>query len=545
MAALAQSGPSEPTAVERRAGIALVMVALACLVGGVGGAGNMKTAILGGAVGTVLLAGALVVRRPFLPWDRVLMVLVLVILFIPLRRYKFPGDAGISLEPYRLLVALIVAGWLGALLVDSRVRVRKSGIDGTLACILLVVVGSVLTNPERAGPLQSEVLKAVTFLASFMVVFYVVVSVVRTQSAIDLLAKTLVMGGAIIGLLAIVESRTGFSPFAYVDKVIPILVGDPSFESGLGRGSATRTVGPAEHPIALSAVLVMLIPLGVYVTRVSSSKWYFAVAAITLGVLSTVSRTGIMMLLTLLIVFFWLRTAEMKRMWPLLLPVILVTQIAMPGTLGSLKESFFPEGGLVGQQSALAGDCASSGRVADIGPTLAEVAKKPFLGYGYGTRVISGPSSNACILDNQWLGTTYEVGYFGLVAWLLLFTRVARRFGRGSKYDDSPAGWLQVAVTASVTAYAVGSVTFDALGFSQVTFVLFLILGLAAAARMNAREADAAAQSTPIRGRGDSARRTARRLPRLASPPPRVTSAWDSPPSTTPSRSKKATWADR
>ena len=37
-------------------------------------------------------------------------------------------------------------------------------------------------------------------------------------------------------------------------------------------------------------------------------------------------------------------------------------------------------------------------------------------------------------------------------------------------------------------AYAVGSFTFDSLGFSQVTFILFLVLGLAAAARRNAEE---------------------------------------------------------
>ena len=41
-------------------------------------------------------------------------------------------------------------------------------------------------------------------------------------------------------------------------------------------------------------------------------------------------------------------------------------------------------------------------------------------------------------------------------------------------------------MTASVIAYAVGNFTFDALGFSQVTFMLFIVLGLGAAARANA-----------------------------------------------------------
>jgi O-antigen ligase len=338
-------------------------------------------------------------------------------------------------------------------------------------------------------------MKAVTFLASFIVVFYLVVSVVRTSKGLDTVIQTLVIGGAVIGVLAVVESRTGFSPFAHVDKIIPILVTDPSFQSGLNRGSATRAVGPAEHPIALGAMLVMLVPLAIYVCRTRGGAWYVPFAAIVIGVLSTVSRTGVLMLVTLGLVFLWLRPGHVRRVWPLLLPVIVLTQFAVPGTLGSLKQAFFPEGGLVAEQEGLAGDCSSSGRVADLGPTLDEVAKRPFLGHGFGTRVVTGPNPNACILDNQWLGTAYELGLLGFVAWLLLFVRIARRYGRASKDDESETGWLLIAVTASVTAYAVGSFTFDALGFSQVTFVLFLILGLAAAARANARE-----QAPPVAG---------------------------------------------
>jgi polysaccharide biosynthesis protein PslJ len=477
-----------PSAAQRRAGLAGLLTGAALILLGIAAAAGTRPAIVGGVVAAGLLTTAVVVARPYLPWSRVLIALVLVILFIPLRRYKFPGDAGISLEPYRLLVALIVAGWAMALLCDARIRFRKSGIDGAIAFVLFAIVASDLANPGRVSPMQSEVIKSVTFILSFVIVFYLVVSVVRTTETIDRIVKTLVWGGAVIGFFAVVESRTGFSPFAYVDKVFPVLVGDPAFQSGLNRGSATRAVGPAEHPIALGAVLVMLVPLAVYVVRKFRGYWYVAFAALVIGVLSTVSRTGVLMLIVTLIVFFWLRPRQMKRVWPLLLPVIVLTQFAAPGTLGSLKQAFFPEGGLVSEQEALAGDCASSGRVADIGPTLDEVAKKPFTGYGFGTRIVTGEDSNACILDNQWLGTTYELGLMGFIAWLLFFVKVGRRFGKGAKEDESDEGWLQIAVTASVTAYAVGSFTFDSLGFSQVTFILFLALGLAAAARANADE---------------------------------------------------------
>ena len=488
-----------PTPAQRRSGVAGLLVGAALILVGVAAAAGTRPAIAGGAVAITLLTAAVAVARPYLPWSRVLLALVLVILFIPLRRYRLPGDAGFTLEPYRLLVALIVAGWAMALLCDARVRLRKSGIDGALAFVIVAIVASDLANPGRVGPLQSEVLKAVTFFLSFVVVFYLVVSVVRDTATIDSIVKTLVVGAGIIGALAVVESRTGFSPFAYVDKVLPFLIQDSSgVQPGLNRGSATRALGPAEHPIALGAMLVMLVPLAVYVVRKFGGAWYVAFAAIVIGVLSTVSRTGVLMLVTLLLVFFWLRPSQMKRAWPMLLPVIVLTQFAVPGTLGSLKQAFFPAGGLVSEQEGMAGDCSSSGRVADIGPTLDAVAIKPFMGYGFGTRVVTGEQSNACILDNQWLGTAYELGLMGFIAWLLFFVKVGRRFGRASKGDDSDEGWLQVCIAASVIAYAVGSFTFDSLGFSQVTFILFLVLGLAAAARANAEERRPAPRALPL-----------------------------------------------
>src|SRR5688500_15559734 len=85
--------------------------------------------IVAAALGAGLLGAGVVVRKPILPWTRLLIALLLVILFIPIRRYKLPGDAGFTLEPYRVLVALIVAGWGTALLVDPRVRLRRSGFE--------------------------------------------------------------------------------------------------------------------------------------------------------------------------------------------------------------------------------------------------------------------------------------------------------------------------------------------------------------------------------------------------------------------------------
>jgi O-antigen ligase len=172
------------------------------------------------------------------------------------------------------------------------------------------------------------------------------------------------------------------------------------------------------------------------------------------------------------------------RLWPLLLPFLAVVHFAAPGTLGSLKYAFLPEGGVIAeQQRDVGGDCDASGRVADVGPTLAQVSRQPLLGIGYGTRVVVGEKKNACILDSQVLSTLLETGIIGLLAWIWFFARFVRRLGRSAR-RRTVEGDLGVALAASVTAFAVGMFTYDALGFIQVTFLLFLLMGLGAAVLM-------------------------------------------------------------
>jgi O-antigen ligase len=165
-----------------------------------------------------------------------------------------------------------------------------------------------------------------------------------------------------------------------------------------------------------------------------------------------------------------------------LIPALIVIKLVLPGTLGAIKQSFLPAGGLLAEQSSMPGQ-SGSGRIADLGPALDEWKRQPLLGQGFGTRVVDpitlGPRAN--ILDNQWLGTLLELGVVGFFGWIWFFARVVRRCGREAKEDDSARGWLLVSIAAGVAAYAVGMLTFDAFSFIQVTFLLFILVGLASA----------------------------------------------------------------
>jgi hypothetical protein len=60
--------------------------------------------------------------------------------------------------------------------------------------------------------------------------------------------------------------------------------------------------------------------------------------------------------------------------------------------------------------------------------------------------------------------------------------RAVRRLFREAKRDTSDRGWLLTALAASVASYAVGMFTYDAFSLHQVTFLVFILLGMAASA---------------------------------------------------------------
>ena len=160
-------------------------------------------------VAFALLAAAL--SSAALPkWSTLLVGLVLVILFIPIRRYTLPGSLPFDLEPYRVLVAVVCLLWLAAILVDSPRPARAGAASRAPSLIAVGAIASVLANISRIEELDvsSDVAKKLTFFASFLLIFAVIVSVVRSWELLDRLLAALVGGGAV-------------SPFSRSSKVVP------------------------------------------------------------------------------------------------------------------------------------------------------------------------------------------------------------------------------------------------------------------------------------------------------------------------------------
>jgi O-antigen ligase/polysaccharide polymerase Wzy-like membrane protein len=458
------------------ASVAVVLGALALLVLPLlAGAPVNVAAVLAAAVVFIVAA-----RKTVFRWPSLLTLLILVIWFIPIRRYVLPGSLPFQLEPYRLLIAILTLIWLSALLIDPRVRLRRTGFEGPIALYLVAVLGSVVFNNSRIGAenLNANVIKSLTFLFAFVIVLYLFVSVIRREDEALRLMKVLVVGAAVVAGFAMIESRTGFNVFNHLNQFIPFLKRDYSLGLPL-RNGRFRATGPAEHAIALSAALAMLVPFAIYFAyTLRKWVWWLVAAVILFGCLSTVSRTGVLMLLVEGVVFVILRPRQTLRFWPALIPLVLAVHIALPGTLGTLRAQFFPKGGLIKQQQGFE-DTGRFGK-ARLDPTFADINRHPLFGIGYGTRIlVSGAETNAKVLDDQWLDNVLDTGIVGAFAWVWLLVRAVRGLGAAAKRDQSERGWLLVALAAPIAAFGISMLTYDTFSFIQVTLLFYLLLAFA------------------------------------------------------------------
>jgi polysaccharide biosynthesis protein PslJ len=430
----------------------------------------------------ILVSAVVAWHRWMLTWHALLGVVLAVVLFVPVGRYSLAVDLPLGLELYRIVVALVLLLWTSALLVDPSVQVRRTPLDGPIVLLVLASLASVVVNYGRVAPLAGAVLKAVTLFLSFVIFFYFISGVVRTVGSVVAVMKVIVSGVAFVAWFAIVEQRTGFNLFDHVRSVLPVLKFEGSITAE--RFGLIRAVGSADHPIALGVLFAMTVPLGVALAKARSSYWWAPTLLILIGVMATASRTPILALVTGAVAFLWLRPRDIVPLLPMCIPIVIVIKVVAPGSIATVKSLFFPPAGesLIASQKTLAGDPTLISGRANLVPRIKDGMRRPLLGQGLGTRQTgdTNPLRNSPILDNQWLGIFLDIGLLGLIAWVWLIVRVARRLGHVAKTRGSPDGLVAAGLVASITGFAVAMVTYDSLAFVQETLIFWVCLALAA-----------------------------------------------------------------
>ena len=460
-----------------------IVGALALLSVGVSsGHGAGVLAILLAAV-TILAVG----HRSILRWNRLIAALLIVVLFVPIGRFKLPAFLPFDLELYRIVVAFLLLLWLIALLIDSRVRLESTPLIARCSSSWLAL--SPLRSQTQVGLQQygSHVVKSLMFFVSFLLLYYLITTTIRRREDLLVLLKLLTVGGASIGALAVYEVRTHYNLFDHVQTVSS--VSRTAIRRRLSSGNRRKhTSGwPFTAPHRAWGRTHPHSSFAIYFARTSGRRWWIAAVLLVLGAFASGSRTAIIMLVVVGIVFLYLKPTETKRLWPALLPAVVVIHFAVPGQLGGFYDAFFPKGGLIAQQSRFEANydpLLAGGRIRLLKPMLSEASQKPLFGDGLGTRLtgFNTPDRNAPILDDQWLGLALEVGFVGLAAWVWLFVRAVRRLAQASRTASRMGDdWLFAALTASVASCAVGMFTFDAFDFTQVPFIFWILLGVSAA----------------------------------------------------------------
>ena len=450
----------------------------------------------------VFVAAAVVAMRelstPTVTWPNAIAAFVLVMWLIPARGYRLPITLPFNLEPYRivlgvLLVVLVVAAIYG------RLTLEFLGFGVPLLILAgVAVVAAILNYEELSNAFEGGgAFKSLSYYLGFLAVFVLVASTIKTQAAMDTVVRALVIGATIVAFSAIYESRSSYNVFDELSNWIPVLIREArgGFEA---RGGNVRVYASAQHPIALSAALFMAFPLALYLvgrasTQLRSRLWILAAAVCAMGAVATISRTTVIMVAALGIVAVWVRGRKVVRFWPFLLVLPIAIHFAVPGALGGIYKAItFQGGGLAADAYARPGE-QGSGRLADLGPGLRLWDESPLVGKGIGSQVTTqeagvaqtaeGAQGAVIIFDNEWLNTLVSLGVVGLlaVAWFVWGSLIT--IGRFARRVRGPRSDLAAACAAAIGAFGIAMFVFDAFAFVQATIFFFMIAAIGLQAR--------------------------------------------------------------
>jgi len=454
------------------------------------GAAVLLPPLVGGAV---LLTAALLylARRVVLTWVGGLGILLAVVMFIPVRRYALPIPLPFQLEPYRVVLVLLLLALVGALLLDRSRRWQPIAFGWPIGIFVATLVVSIPVNGASLVE-QGLASTAVGALLNYVILlsaFFITRQLLTTERIVMGFATALVWCGVVVALLAVVERVTRVNVFWRLSTFLPLdMIAD---EGSDFRAGGYRSYASSQHPIALSVMLCILIPVAIYLAvygRRPVNEWTrrivygLASAALLMGVLAAVSRTAVVVLAIMTLMTLLVRPYLALTLIGLALPAVVIGFLALPKVFDTLFASFLDLDALVASQKTSPG-WGGAGRLADLEPALAQVAVHPFFGTGVGSRIVVGDERNAFILDNQFLGTLMEVGVVGVIGLCALVVVpgiMLLRFAFTTARHEPRYAFLAFALAVSCAGYVAALFFYDALGFYQTVFVFFFLLAIGA-----------------------------------------------------------------
>lgn len=422
-----------------------------------------------------------------LDWRYLLALYIGVLLFVTPNVYSLPSVLPFDLQISRIVAMIILGLWATALLIDPNVRLPKTALDRPLLALGAVATLSLLFNGRalvRAGELEAAI-KSLLYLVSIIFIFYFTATAVVGARDVVWVLRLVVAFVAVIALSGIVERYTGFNAFRHLHDYIPVLEYHPY---RLWARGGLRIAGSAEHPIALGALFAMTLPLlwGLYGhAKTNAGRWLLAGCALVIvtSLAFTVSRSaviGVAVGIGIVVLYDLRKPSELVKYGVFLLVVLAGVHMAAPGTIGTIISAFNPEEGLLASQGGM------GGRIGRYPVIWSRFMQGPLIGVGF---EMFNPKKNFYI-DNEYLKLLLETGVLGLGALLWLFKRLATTLWRSVERIPESDAPLLVGVFAACTVYMVETFFYDTLGFSQTTYLFFILasMGLTLIAGIRAAE---------------------------------------------------------
>lgn len=488
-----ESAPAQPPRISARDILAPArwrwqetVAAIATGLGLILSAAVLPPVIVGGAA--LAIAVVYLLRHWIFRWSTMLIALAAVIMFIPVRRYAFPIPLPFALEPYRVMIAVLLVAIAIALLSRASLRRARIPYGWPIAAYLIAqtisFAGNIVSLTQRE--LVTASFGGIVQMAFLLALAFVVRQLLTSESMVMILLTFIVWAGVAVAFFALVERITRVNVFLMLQNFLPLtLLRD---ESQSLRAGGARSYASSQHPIALAVLLCMIIPLAIYLAQYAARPIHpvtrkiiygIAIAVLFAGMMTAVSRTGIVVLGVMFLLTLILRPRLGLLLGIASLPLALMGAVLLPKVFESMVLSFLDTDSLISSQYASPG-LKGQGRLADLGPAAAEFVQNPFLGTGPGSRIVVGDAANSYILDNQVLGTLLETGIVGVIGLAILMLVPPLYLLSRSVRPSVPPRYalLGFAVAISMAGYIAAMFFYDAFSFIQTLMLLMIMFAV-------------------------------------------------------------------
>jgi O-Antigen ligase len=402
-----------------------------------------------------------------------LTVFIVLLMAIP-AQYVVPplGAAG---TPAQILGMAMTVWWAGGRLARP---FAATPISQPIRTAMVIFLGAAMISYVAANlrPIEGAEARAadrgLLTLVALLGLILVAGDQIPSRPRLDVLLRRVVLAGAAVATLALVQFVTGISFTNYLQ--LPGLEVNSELYGVAQRGGFLRPAGTATHAIEFGVAMTIVFPLALHYAiadryRSRLIRW-FPVAVMAMSVPISVSRSAVVCAVVAFGLMLPVMTARARAIGLLSATGLLgIVYVAVPGMLGTIVSLF----------TQIGSDDSAASRTGSYTLAMEFIAQSPVFGRGFATFL---PEYR--ILDNQLLGTTIEMGVVGLLALLgLLGTGFWTAWRIRRESADGTTRQLAQALLASLAAGTASLAFFDAFSFPMVAGLTFLILGTIGALR--------------------------------------------------------------